>query len=143
MKKITPLFLLTLIVGCHFSQKFQDREEDKNKAELITSRLFEYMKNEEFEKATLLFDEEFYKVTSKEELIEIFKSTQDNLGKLDRVTLTTWNTSVSEGAIKSGNYVLNYTSEFKQGDALQKISLRKIDNEPIKIIGYTLQVDGF
>lgn len=142
MKKISVLFLLTLTTAsCHFSQKFQDREEDKNEAELIASKLFELMKSSEFEKATLLFDDEFYKVTSKKELIEIFKSANENLGTLKETKLTDWNTVVSEGAINTGNYLLNYSSEFSKGKALQKISLRKIENNTIKIIGYTLQVD--
>lgn len=144
MKKL----LLTLIIpilatSCHYSNKYQNRESDKQDAEKVTTELFGYLKNSDFEKATKLFDDEFFKVTSKEDLMKIFESTRNKLGGLKSTELADWNTMVSEGAIEQGIYNLNYNGEFENDSAKLKFTLIKNENGKIKVVGYNIQSNAF
>lgn len=144
MKKL----LLTLIIpilatSCHYSNKYQNRESDKQDAEKVTTELFGYLKNSDFEKATKLFGDEFFKVTSKEDLMKIFESTRNKLGELKSTELADWNTMVSEGAIEQGIYNLNYNGEFENDSAKLKFTLIKNENGKIKVVGYNIQSNAF
>ncbi len=144
MKKILLILILPILVtSCHFSNKYQNRESDRQNAEKVTAELFDYIKNSEFEKATELFGDEFYKVTSKGDLMEIFESTQKKLGRLKSTELTNWNTMVSEGAIEQGVYNLSYNGEFENDSAKLKITLIKNENGEIKVAGYNIQSKAF
>jgi hypothetical protein len=145
MKRLSYLSIaiLFLLLGCHFSTKYENRDSDKQEAERITSVLFGDLRQLNFEKASDLFGEEFFKVTSKEELIKIFKTTDLKLGKIKNVSLDKWDTLVSEGSINKGNYNLYYNIEFEKGAADLKISLLKNKNNSIKIIGYIIKSNVF
>lgn len=144
MKKILLILILPIFVmGCHFSNKYQNRESDKQDAEKIADELFGFIRQSDFEKASQLFGEEFYKVTSKEGLMKIFESTQNKLGGLKSTELVDWNTMVSEGAIEQGVYVLNYNAEFENDSAKLKLTLTKNENGEIKVGGYNIQSNAF
>ncbi|WP_445734285.1 hypothetical protein [Mariniflexile sp.] len=145
MKNLSYLLIaiLFLLLGCHFSTKYENRDSDRQDAERITSELFGHLQHLNFEKASNLFGEEFFKVTSKEELIKIFKITDLKLGKFKNGNLYKWDTLVSEGSINNGNYSLYYNVEFENGTADLKISLLKNKNNSLKIIGYTLKSNAF
>tara|TARA_R110002033_G_C3791101_1_gene230317 strand:- start:244 stop:684 length:441 start_codon:yes stop_codon:yes gene_type:complete len=144
MKKILLILIIPILVtSCHFSNKYQNRESDRQDAENVTAELFGYIKESDFEKASELFGDEFYKVTSKDDLIEIFKSTETKLGVLKRTELADWNSMVSEGAIEQGVYNLNYNGEFEKDKAKLKITLTKNENGVIKVVGYNIQSNAF
>ncbi|WP_033958921.1 DUF4019 domain-containing protein [Psychroserpens jangbogonensis] len=137
-------FLLILMIpifaaSCNFSNEYKNRESDRQDAEKVTAELFGFIKQSDFEKATTLFGEEFYKVYSKEDLVKIFESTENKLGELKSTELSDWNTMVSEDAIEQGFYNMNYNSEFEKGKAKQKITLVKNENEEIKVVGYNIE----
>lgn len=132
-----------LISSCHFSNKYQNRESDLKDAEKVTAKLLVNIKESDFNKATELFGEEFYKVTSKEDLINIFESTETKLGELKNTELADWNSMVSEGAIEQGVYNLNYNAEFEKDTAKLKITLTKNENGEIKLVGYNIQSQAF
>ena len=62
MKKLLVFLIIPILAtSCHFSNKYQNRESDKQDAEKITAELFGLIKQSDFEKATELFGEEFLK----------------------------------------------------------------------------------
>jgi|SRR5690606_29900123 hypothetical protein len=144
MKKLLLILIIPILsTSCHFSNKYQNRESDKQDAEKITTELFGYMKTSDFEQATELFGDEFFKVTTKEDLIKIFESTQNKLGGLKSTELADWNTMVSEGAIEQGIYNLSYNGEFENDSAKLKLTLTKNENGKIKVVGYNIQSNAF
>jgi len=144
MKKLLLILIIPILAtSCHFSNKYQNRESDKQDAEKITAELFGFIKQSDFDKATELFGEEFFKVITKEELMKIFESTQIKLGGLKSTELADWNTMVSEGAIEQGIYNLNYNSEFENDNAKLKLTLTKNENGEIKVVGYNIQSNAF
>jgi len=144
MKKLLLILIIPILVtSCHFSNKYQNRESDRQDAEKVTTELFGFIKQSDFEKATEFFSDEFYKVTSKEDLMKIFKSTENKLGGLKSTELSDWNTMVSEGAIEQGVYNLNYDSEFEKDNAKLKLTLIKNENGEIKVVGYNIQSNAF
>ncbi|GGK35752.1 hypothetical protein GCM10007962_32620 [Yeosuana aromativorans] len=144
MKKLLLILIIPILAtSCHFSNKYQNRESDKLDAEKITTELFGLIKQSDFEKATELFGEKFFKVTTKEELMKIFESTQNKLGGLKSTELVDWNTMVSEGAIEQGVYNLNYNSEFENDNAKIKLTLTKNKSGEIKVVGYNIQSNAF
>lgn len=64
MKKILVLILLILLASCHYSNKYENREEDKIVAEKVTGELFELIKKSDFDNASKLFDKKFLEVIS-------------------------------------------------------------------------------
>ncbi|MEP1489983.1 MAG: hypothetical protein ABJK28_16305 [Algibacter sp.] len=144
MKKILLILIVTILVtSCHFSNKYQNREADKMDAQKEIADLFYVIRHSEFDKATEFFGDEFYEVTLKEDLMKIFESTERKLGYLDRAELTDWNTMVSEGAIESGIYNMNYNVKFEKGDAKLKLTLTKNEKGKIKVVGYNVQSKAF
>lgn len=130
MKKIFLFLLITILLSsCRFSNKYQNRESDKQEAEEITSELLENLKQLNIEEVTKVFGEKFFEVTTKEELLNIFEITNRELGRLENIELNDWNTTVSEGAIEQGVYNLNYKCEFEKGKADLNISLIKDEME--------------
>ncbi|MFS4481989.1 hypothetical protein ACKGJY_03145 [Hyunsoonleella sp. 2307UL5-6] len=144
MKKV--LFILTFVIvatSCHFNKKYQNREEDLLEAQMVVADLFYTIRHSEFDNATEFFSEEFYEVTSKEELMEIFKSTENKLGYLDKGQLLFSNTMVSEGAINQGIYNMEYDVKFEKGSAKVKLVLTKKDDSKIKVVAYNIQFNNF
>ena len=144
MKKLLLILIIPILAtSCHFSNKYQNRESDKQDAEKIASELFKYIRQSDFENASLLFDQKFYDVTPKEDLFKIFQSTEKKLGKLKTTELGDWNTMVSEGSIDQGIYNLIYKSEFEKDYAELKISMMSNGKGEIKIVGYNVKSKAF
>jgi hypothetical protein len=143
MKKILMLILPILFASCHYSNKYENREEDKVVAEKVTRELFEYIKKSDFDNASKLFDKKFLEVTSEIELKKIFDLTELKLGKLKTTKLTECKTMVSEGAIETGTYLLSYECEFENEIGELNISLTKNKDGKIKILGYKLNSKAF
>ncbi len=144
MKKV--LFILTisiLVTSCNFSKKYHNREADLMEAQKVVADLFYTIRHSEFDNATEFFGEEFYQVTSKAELIEIFELTENELGYLDRGELIFWNTMVSEGSINQGIYNMDYEVKFEKGSAKIKLVLTKSNNSKIKVVGYNVEFNNF
>ena len=143
MKKIFLLILPILFASCHYSNKYENREEDKIVAEKVTNELFEFIKKSDFDNAIKLFDKKFLEVTSESELRKIFDLTEKKLGKLKNTKLIECKTMVSEGAIETGTYLLSYESEFEKETGELNISLTKNENGGIKILGYKVNSKAF
>jgi len=139
MKKAFIVLLISILLsGCQFSNKYQNRESDKQDAEEIAFTLFENIKLRNFEKTTSLFGQKFFEVTTKEELLKIFEVTDRELGLLKSIELIDWSTDVSEGAIEKGIYILNYKCKFEKGKVDLRIVLIKEENGEIKVVGYNV-----
>lgn len=138
MKKLPILFLLLILSSCKLTNKYENREEDKVAAEKITTELFDLLKKNDYENASKLFGEDFYKITSKEDLNKIFTITNDKLGKLETVELKDWKTSVAEGELEGGMYSLFYICKFEKDNGTITVNLKKNKDSEILIFGYNV-----
>lgn len=142
-KAIIYLFLITSLISCNISQTYENRASDKVDAEVVTNKLFEKLKKSEFENASLFFGDKFYEVTPKDKLFTMLKMSDEKLGKITKYELLNWNSSVSEGAIENGKYVLVYKLICEKNEGKLKITLHKNKNEEIKVVGYSLGSEAF
>lgn len=135
-------FIGFLITGCHFSSQYLDEESEKEAAEKITSKFYELVKTKQFTKAEVLFNEEFFTVTSRKDLQNLFVNTQKILGNYESSRIIEWKTKRSEGAISLNQYLLIYEVEYQHYKAKETIDLIKEGNV-IKIRGYNINSNGF
>lgn len=143
MKKNLVLLFTLLFISCHYSENFENREQDKIAAEKVTSELFNFIKKSDFESVEKLFDKKFFEVTTEDELKQILKATEEKIGKLKTTTLTEAKTRVSEGAIETGTYLLEYDCEFEKERAQLNITLVKGEDKKIRIVGYKVNSKAF
>jgi len=143
MKKTLILLLTFLFLSCHYTEKFENREEDKVAAEKITSQVFAFVKKSDYDSAMNLFDKKFFEATPKAEMKNIFEVTETKLGKLKSTKLEQCTTVTSEGAIETGTYVLVYDCDFEKEKGKLNITLTKSEDHKIRVIGYRIESKAF
>ena len=132
------------ITSCNFNANISsdNREQDKNDAEEITSLMYAYLENKDFEKAHAFFSPRFFEVTPQKKLDEIFITSDKQLGTVKTRNLIKWETRVKSGTNSSSEYLLVYNVIREKFNSTEMIRLEKEKNE-IKIIAYNVQSDGF
>jgi len=145
LKSSSMIFVLVLLIfsSCNFNSTYLNREEDKNEAKKTADKYYDFIKAKNYEATYKLFDEEFWKVTPKEKLKEIFTATQSKLGDLDTVTLDHWETKVVKGTDPSSEYVLYYLNKYQKYTAKETLRLIKNENDKIQIVAFNINSEGF
>ncbi|HVS91335.1 MAG TPA: hypothetical protein VHE59_04835 [Mucilaginibacter sp.] len=138
----TVIFSLFL-TACTLNYTRTNRESDKEDAEKITSLLFYQLQRKDYAGADSLFSKDFFSVTTKEKLNDIFRFTQERLGDLQDTHLSDWQTKVVRGTDASSEYILLYGNTYKKSVGQVKITLKKDPDNKIRILGYTIRSDGF
>ena len=141
-KRILPILAL-FFTACTFNATYNNREEDKSEAEQVTAMLFLNLQNKNYAAADTLFSKDFYKVTSKDKLNEVFKVTQEKLGDLVTTNLTDWKTQVINGTNASAEYAFLYGNTYKKAIGQVTIRLHKDQDNKIRIVYYTVKSDAF
>ncbi|MEO6149133.1 MAG: hypothetical protein ABIN95_02155 [Mucilaginibacter sp.] len=147
MKTFKPIsaiiaFFIVAITGCNYSSTAINSEKDKAAAESVAGMLYLDIQNKDYDDPAKLFSKQFFTVTSREKLKEIFVSTNKKLGDLKDTNLTKWDTKVVKGTNPSANYQLVYNNTYKNYAAEEIITLIMEDGK-IKIIGYRINSEGF
>ena len=137
------LLLALLFTACTFNATYNNREEDKSEAEQVTAMLFLALQNKNYAAADTLFSKDFYKVTSKDKLNEVFKVTQEKLGDLVTTNLTDWKTQVIKGTNASAEYAFLYGNTYQKAIGQVSIRLQKDPGNKIRIVYYTVKSDAF
>jgi len=137
------VFILLLLNSCNFNSTYLNREEDKNDAEKIANQYYNFIKAKNYEATYGLFNNEFWKVTSKEKLKELFIATQNKLGGLDTITLDHWETKIVKGTNPSSEYVLYYLNKYQKYTAKETLRLIKNESDKIQIIAFNVNSEGF
>ena len=142
MKTLSSLFILFTIVaaGCVYTMTYTNRPEDKTDAEAVTNLLFLDLQSKNYDAAYSLFSDEFYKVTPKDKLKEIFTTIQSEQGDLLEVNLKECNTKIVTGTDPSADYFLIYRNKHQKNYCLDSIHLVKENGGKLKIaffhVGY-------
>ena len=130
-------------MSCHFNYQYINREEDKKEAELVTNKLYDYIKTRDFEGSTQLFSAKFYKVTSRSKLLRILEGTNDKLGTLLETNLENWETLIVKGSNRIATYRFYYKNRYSNFDTEERITMSKEEDGQIRVIEYNINSDGF
>ncbi len=141
--KLILILLVTCFFACNSNATRNNREEDKIEAEQVTTLLFQNLQTKNYAAADTLFSRDFFKVTPKEKLNEVFKVTQEKLGDLGDTHLTDWKTQVVTGENASADYAFFYGNTYKKAIGHITIRLHKDPDNKIRIVYYTIHSDAF
>ncbi|UWX60590.1 hypothetical protein N0B40_19655 [Chryseobacterium oranimense] len=142
MKHLYLILISFLLIGCSYNQVFSNREEDKKDAEKISQKFFWELKyGGNLDTIYNLFGDKFFEVTSKEKLLQIINTTQNDIGRVEEYDLVKWETLIVKGSNPKSEYLLIY--DVKRGSAKteETFSMMKDKNGDIKIVGYRVNQD--
>lgn len=144
-KFICFTLLITTVVlnGCSFNNTYINREEDKKDGEKVTNKFFELIKAKKYNDTFKLYSSQFWTVTSKDKLLEMYTATENKLGDLDSTTVSKWETRRVVGTNPSAEYVFAYNTKHSKYKAVESIRLAKEKDGSIKILAYNINSDGF
>lgn len=144
MEKLRLFVLFVLLSSCNFNANvsFDNEEEEKENAQSVVALLYLYIAQNNYEKATTLFSDSFFKVDNKEKLLRTLSKTKELLGEFKDYKLEDWKTRRTKGSDAKTEYLLIYEVKYSKFKALETISLTK-EGELIKITGYNVNSDGF
>jgi len=140
MKKYFTASLISLLMSCSFDKTYENREEDKNDAQKITKKFYNFMQEGNSEGVFKLFSNNFFQVTSKEKLSRVINKTENEYGKIQSDSLSNWRTHISEGSNPVSKYEMTYQVKRETGKTQEVITLQK-ENDTIRIIGYRIDFD--
>jgi hypothetical protein len=120
----------------------QNQESDRADGDKVSNALYSLLSEDKFDETDRLFGEEFFKITSKEQLRAIFEKTRSALGKFKGNKLGEWETVETSGSVNRTDYVMKYEVEYEKGMALETVRLMKKGDGPVKIVGYHVNSDA-
>lgn len=144
MEKLRLFLLFVLLSSCNFNGNvsFDNEEKEKENAQSVVALFYLYITQNNYEKATDLFSDTFFKVDSKERLLKVLSRTKELLGEFEDYKLEDWKTRRTKGSDAKTEYLLIYEVKYSKFKALETISLIK-EGEFIKITGYNVNSNGF
>jgi len=109
------LLLVLVLSGCGFT-------EAKKQGEALAEQYFAAAKQGETDSILAMYDDGFYKVTSRTQWRETYGRIQTRLGKPQAHTLSNWNVNSMTGTAESGQYVtLTYQVQYDAGTGAETI----------------------
>jgi len=135
--------LLIVLCGCNFTSSFTNRDADKNDAEKVTNKFFEYSKKNDTAAIYKLFSKKFYEAASKEKLNTILTGSQKRLGDMVGDSLIDWQTKVTTGTDNSAEYKFLYKIHRSKYDSKEEFDMIKDEDGKIRIAYYNVESDGF
>jgi len=146
MRKTSLLFgfIFTLcLISCNFNKTSINRKSDKIDAEKVTDELYSYIKKKDFTRAEKLFSDQFYAVTNRAGLHDIFQKTNKTLGDYEGRELLDWKTNIIVGTNSKSEYFFVYEVKYQKFKAKETIVMFKEDDGVIRIVSYNVSSDGF
>jgi hypothetical protein len=142
IRRTTYALLVLFLNSCQFNNQYLNREDDKAEAELVTTKFYSFIMNQEFEKTLGLFSDKFFEYASKEELLKLLTAIENKLGKLENTRIEKWDTRIINGSDPSSAYKFLYIVKYEKYEAAESISLIKEDDGTIRIAGYNVDSKG-
>ena len=136
-------FLCILTASCQFKSSMLNQDEDKADAIQVIDDLYRLVDAKQYTEAQKLFGEEFFTVTPKEKLTDIFENSREKLGYFKSNVLSDWATEEISGSVNKTDYRLVFDTGYEKNNARETFTLLKKENGPIKIIGYRVESPAF
>lgn len=140
--KIIVSFFLFMLWGCNINGTYLNEESEKKDAEKITEKFYVLNGLKKNDKLETLFSDEFFKVSSSEDLQRILQMTNTRLGGFKSKKLVDWKTIRVTGSKASTEYFLTYDVLYDKFSAKENFRLMK-EGDEIKILSYNVNSDGF
>ena len=124
MNSIYKVFILVFslsFLSCNFNSTYRNRTLDKNEAEIITNKLYEFLEKDEFSNATSLFSSKFLEVTPLDSLNKMFFDVK-SLGKYEGRAFSNFETFVVEGSNPKSEYSLSLNTRISELSTLKEAS---------------------
>lgn len=142
-KLFLSLIFALFLISCNFNKTSINRESDKIDAEKVTEELYSYIKKKDFTRAEKLFSDQFYAVTNRAGLHDIFQKTNKTLGDYEGRELLDWKTNIIVGTNSKSEYFFVYEVKYQKFKAKETIVMFKEDDGVIRIVSYNVSSDGF
>jgi hypothetical protein len=144
-KSVYFISLLGIIAlnGCTFNKTYINRKKDEQDAEKVTNQFFKLLKAKKYTDTFKLYSDQFWRVTSKDKLMEIYTFTDTKLGDLDSTKVSRWETRSVEGTNPSALYAFAYKTKHSKYNAMESIKLDREKDGSIKILAYSVNSPGF
>ena len=145
-KELTLILIITcsiILIGCSFNNTYVNDESDKVEAEQVVNQLYDCIEDKRYDDAELLFSQDFFKVTNKEALHDMFLKTKNKLGDYKYKKLIHWQTKRVTGDKPFAEYFLFYEVHYDKFVGKEGVQLLKKDGEDIKIFSYKINSEGF
>lgn len=138
-----PIILGLIFTSCNSNSTNINDVADKEDAEKVIEEFYSYIDQNTFTKAEKLFSDEFYAVTSKVTLRDIFQKTNKNLGNYEKKVLVEWKTRRMTGTNSKTEYFFIYEVKYQKFKAKETVVLSKEKDGVIRIISYNVNSEGF
>lgn len=144
MKILSTVLFILIICSCKndFRIEKKNSNSDKRDAEKVMDVYFDNLLLDKQNDNLLLFSKEFFKVSSKEKMIEENEFIQNKLGKVLGKELKHWETSVVSGTNPKSEYLLVYNINREKYNSSETFYLIKEKSDSIKIYSYKIESEG-
>ncbi|WP_295230615.1 hypothetical protein [uncultured Chryseobacterium sp.] len=141
--KIYSVLFLFLFLSCDFIKTYRENvTSDKEDAEKVTEKFYALLKQNKKEEIFKLFNNEFYRATSKKDLDQIITWAIEE-GKISsKHILVDWKTHVEKGTNAKSEYLLTYNVQRGKIKTEEIFTLTKDQDDNIKIKGYRLNLEN-
>lgn len=137
-KSIIVFICLTLSNSCNYTSK--NNIKDKKEAEFVTDKFYILLRSHNTKEASKLFGKKFFKVTSQNDLNNMFTQSYQTCGEIKKDSLIKWGTTVIKGTNSYSGYDFTYKVKRNLKNTREIISLQK-EGDSIKIVGYSINLD--
>ncbi|MDQ1097532.1 MULTISPECIES: hypothetical protein [Chryseobacterium] len=141
--KIYSILFLFFFLSCDFVKTYRENvTSDKEDAEKVTEKFYTFLKQNKKEEIFKLFNNEFYRATSKKDLDQIITWAIEE-GKISsKHVLIDWKTHVEKGTDAKSEYLLTYNVQRGKIKTEEIFTLTKDQDDNIKIKGYRLNLEN-
>jgi hypothetical protein len=137
---LTLLLLICLFESCSCNRT--NAKGDRMEADKIVANFYSDITNKDYKSIIPLISERFWKENDTAKFFKFLRSADEKFGKINDYELIDYHTFVSVGAITSGNYTLQYKTKRDSLETKETFKMIFENDKGIKIIGYTIHVDG-
>jgi len=136
MKYNIAFFLSILMCSCVFTKTYQNRKEDKQKAEVFVEKFYSFIKDNNYDDALPLFNDKNQK---KDEILVMLKSRVNKFGNVKGINLQNSRSKVIErDDIRTGEYNLTYSVKREREILLENFKVTSI-GDTMKILSYSFE----
>ena len=131
-----------VLIGCNFNATRTNLKSDRDRAIVVSDKLFDCLEHDNHECADRLFSKNFFESTPADSLHVIYGMSKEVLGDFKVRVLEEWKTTVVSGTNPVSEFLLVYNVEYTKHPAQIILGMTEENNE-VKIQGYRILSEAF
>jgi hypothetical protein len=134
---VFSLIIIAVFYSCDFNVKVEEKNSrfDKVQAENVGALFYYHTANKNYDSILKLMGENFYKISSQEELKDFLIDKEKKYGAFKDTNLKHWESNTIKDGQSKTEYLLVYEVSYEKYKTIEKLSLIK-EGEKVKIFGY-------